>query len=173
MKIIKKFAPRPSDEDDNSLGKIQLTDFVLEASTEDLNEMDQSSVIKLFVTLLKNHEEKIDLLIATQVETKVYSFMHSKYQQIKIGFTNDFETRRKRHEKDGWILLGYKAGSQQLHEKQIKRILKGAGQKPMPSSSEIFPSNSKVVSILIAAGWVGIYENRYKILQKDHQLQLI
>ena len=173
MKIIKKFAPRPSDEDDNSLGKIQLTDFVLEASTEDLNEMDQSSVIKLFVTLLKKHEEKIDLLIATQVETKVYSFMHSKYQQIKIGFTNDFETRKKRHEKDGWILLGYEAGSQQLHEKKIKRILKEAGQKPMPSSSEIFPSNSKVVSILIAAEWVGINENRNKILQKDHQLQLI
>ena len=173
MNIIKKFSPRPSDEDDNSLGKIDLTDFVLEASTEDLNEMDQSSVIKLFVTLLKKHEEKIDLLIATQVETKVYSFMHSKYQQIKIGFTNDFETRRKRHEKDGWILLGYEAGSQQLHEKKIKRILREAGQKPMPSSSEIFPSNSKVVSILIAAEWVGINENRNKILQKDHQLQLI
>ena len=173
MGIIKKFTPRPSDEDDNSLGKIELTDFVLEASTEDLNEMDQASVIKLFVTLLKNHEEKTDLLIATQVETKVYSFMHSKYQQIKIGFTNDFDTRKKRHEKDGWILLGYKAGSQQLHEKKIKRILKEAGQKPMPSSSEIFPSNSKVVSILIAAEWVGINENRNKILQKDHQLQLI
>ena len=86
MAIIKKFTPRPSDEDDNSLGKIELTDFVLEASTEDLNEMDQASVIKLFVTLLKNHEEKTDLLIATQVETKVYSFMHSKYQQIKIGY---------------------------------------------------------------------------------------
>ena len=99
--------------------------------------------------------------------------MHSKYQQIKIGFTNDFETRRKRHEKDGWILLGYEAGSQQLHEKKIKRILKEAGQKPMPSSSEIFPSNSKVVSILIAAEWVGINENRNKILKKDHQLQLI
>ena len=173
MKIIKKFSPRLNNEDHNSLGKTCLTDFVLEASAENLNEMDQSSLIKLFVTLLKNHEEKIDLLIATQVETKVYSFMHSKYQQIKIGFTNDFDTRKKRHEKDGWILLGYEAGLQQLHEKKIKRILNEAGQKPMPSSSEIFPSNSKVVSILIAAGWVGIYENRYKILQKDHQLQLI
>ena len=100
MKIIKKFSPRPNDEGGDLLGEIDLADFVLEASAEDLNEMDQSSVIKLFVTLLKNHEEKIDLLIATQVETKVYSFMHSKYQQIKIGFTNDFGTRRKRHEKD-------------------------------------------------------------------------
>ena len=173
MKIIKKFSPRLNNEDDNSLGKTCLTDFVLEESAENLNEMDQSSVIKLFVTLLKNHEEKIDLLIATQVETKFYSFMHSKYQQIKIGFTNDFETRRKHHEKDSWILLGYEAGSQKLHEKKITSSLKEAGQKPMPSSSEIFPSNSKIVSILIAAEWVGIYENRNKILKKDHQLELM
>ena len=173
MKIIKKVSPRPNSEDSKALKKNNLIDFVLEASTKDLNEMDQASVIKLFVTLLKGNQEKVDLLIANLVETKVYSFMHSEYQQIKIGFTNDFVTRKKRHEKDGWILLGYEAGSQQLHEKKIKRILKEAGQKPMPSSSEIFPSNPKVVSILIAAGWVGIYENRYKILQKDHQLQLI
>ena len=72
MKIIKKFSPRPSDEDDNSLGKIDLTDFVLEASTEDLNEMDQSSVIKLFVTLLKNHEEKIDLLTVSYTHLRAH-----------------------------------------------------------------------------------------------------
>ena len=48
MKIIKKFSPRLNNEDDNSLGKTSLTDFVLEASAENLNEMDQSSLIKLF-----------------------------------------------------------------------------------------------------------------------------
>lgn len=99
MKIIKKFAPRQNDEGTNSLGKIDLTDFVLEASTEDLNEMDQASVIKLFVTLFKNHEEKVNLLIDGLIKTRVYSFMHREYEQIKIGFTNDWETRKKVHEK--------------------------------------------------------------------------
>lgn len=173
MTIIKKFAPRPFDEDSKALGKNNLTDFILEASTEDLNEMDKSTLIKLFVTLLKSNEEKVDLLIDQLVSCKVYSFMHSQYEQIKIGFTSDWETRKKVHEKAGWILLGSKAGSQQLHEKKIKRILKEAGQKPLPSSSEIFPSTSRVVSLLIAAGWVGIYENRKTILTKDHQLKLI
>jgi len=173
MKIIKKFSPRPNDEGGDLLGEINLADFVLEASTEDLNEMDQASVIKLFVTLLKNHEEKVNLLIDGLIKTRVYSFMHREYQQIKIGFTNDWETRKKVHEKAGWIVLGSRAGSQQGHEKKIKRILKEAGQKPMPSSSEIFPSTEKVVAILIAAGWVGIAENSRRILTKDHQLELI
>ncbi len=173
MKIIKKFSPRSNSEDGNSLGKTSLTDFVLEASADNLNEMDQSTLIKLFVTLIKNNEEKIDLLIDGLIKTRVYSFMHREYQQIKIGFTNDWETRKKVHEKAGWIVLGSRAGSQQGHEKKIKGILKEAGQKPMPSSSEIFPSTPKVVSILIAAGWVGIAENRNKILKKDHQLELM
>ena len=173
MKIIKKFTPRLNDEDSHSLGKIDLIDFVLESSSENLNEMDQSTLIKLFVSLIKRNEEKMDLLIDGLIKTRVYSFMHREYQQIKIGFTNDWETRKKVHEKAGWILLGSRAGSQQGHEKKIKRILKEAGQKPMPSSSEIFPSNPKVVAILIAAGWVGISENRNKILKKDQQLELI
>lgn len=173
MKIIKKFSPRLKNEDDNSLGKTCLTDFVLEASAENLNEMDQSTLIKLFVTLIKNNEEKLDLIIDGLIKTRVYSFMHGEYQQIKIGFTNDWETRKKAHEKAGWIVLGSRAGSQQGHEKKIKGILKEAGQKPMPSSSEIFPSTPKVVAILIAAGWVGIAENRDQILKKDHQLELM
>ena len=49
-----------------------LTDFVLEASADNLNEMDQSTLIKLFVTLIKNNEEKIDLLIDGLIKTRVY-----------------------------------------------------------------------------------------------------
>ena len=173
MKITKRFTPRPNGEEGNSLGKTCLTDFILEASAENLNEMDQSTLIKLFVTLIKNNEEKIDLIIDGLIKTRVYSFMHREYQQIKIGFTNDWETRKKVHEKAGWIVLGSRAGSQQGHEKKIKGILKEAGQRPMPSSSEIFPSTPKVVAILIAAGWVGIAENRDQILKKDHQLELM
>ena len=173
MKLIKKFGPRPEDEDSKLLGKIDLSDFVLEASAENLNEIDQSTLIKLFVTLIKNNEEKLDLIIDGLIKTRVYSFMHREYQQIKIGFTNDWETRKKAHEKAGWIVLGSRSGSQQGHEKKIKGILKEAGQRPMPSSSEIFPSTPKVIAILIAAGWVGIAENRDKILKKDHQLELM
>jgi len=173
MEIIKKYTPRPDDGEGNSMGKIDLSSFVLEAAAESLNDMDQSSVIKLVVTLLESYERKIDLLIDNLVETKVYSFMHSEYQQIKIGFSNDFKSRKKRHLREGWILLGYRSGSQQRDEKVIKRILKEQGQKPMPSSSEIFPITEKVVSILIAAGWVGIAENRKRILLKNQQLELL
>ena len=76
MKIIKKFSPRSNSEDSNSLGKTSLTDFVLEASADNLNEMDQFTLIKLFVTLIKNNEEKIDLLIDDLIKTRIYSFMH-------------------------------------------------------------------------------------------------
>ena len=117
MKIIKKFSPRSNSKDGHSLGKTSLTDFVLETSADNLNEMDQSTLIKLFVTLIKNNEEKIDLLIDSLIKTRIYSFMHREYQQIKIGFTNDWETRKKVDEKAGWIVMGSRAGSQQGHKK--------------------------------------------------------
>ena len=101
MKLIKKFGPRPEDEDSKLLGKIDLSDFVLEASAENLNEIDQSTLIKLFVTLIKNNEEKLDLIIDGLIKTRVYSFMHREYQQIKIGFTNEWETRKKFTKKPG------------------------------------------------------------------------
>lgn len=70
MEIIKKFTPRPEDGEGNSMGKIDLSSFVLEAAAESLNDMDQSSVIKLFVTLLESYERKVDLLIDNLVEKK-------------------------------------------------------------------------------------------------------
>ena len=74
-------------------------------------------------------------------------------------------------------LVGFFLAHELAHNKdtrkKIKRILKESGQKPMPSSSEIFPNTPKVVAILIAAGCVGISENRNKILKKDQQLELI
>ena len=38
--------------------------------------MDQSSLINLFVTLLKNHEEKIDLLAKAHAANWILAFEH-------------------------------------------------------------------------------------------------
>ena len=119
MKITKRFTPRPNGEEGNSLGKTCLTDFILEASAENLNEMDQSTLIKLFVTLIKNNEEKLDLIIDGLIKTRVYSFMHREYQQIKIGFTNDWETRKKFTKK----LVGFFLAQELAHNKDTRKKL--------------------------------------------------
>ena len=71
-------------------------------------------------TLKKEFGKKIDLLIGELVTNKVYTFRHEEYNQIKIGYTGDLESRRKRHEAESWIYLGSRPGNQQNDEKMVK-----------------------------------------------------
>ena len=117
--------------------------------------------------------KKIDLLVGELITNKVYSFRHQEYNQIMIGYTGNFEYRRKRHEANGWILLGQKPGNQQKDEKRIKELIKSVGIKPLPGTHEQYEITPQLIALLVADDWVGIKENKDKLLQKDSQLGLV
>ena len=123
-------------------------------------------------TLKKEFGKKIDLLIGELVTNKVYTFRHEEYNQIKIGYTGDLESRRKRHEAENWIYLGSRPGNQQKDEKMVKTILKYAGIKPVPGTKEQYKITPKLIEVLETVDWVGIKENKDQLLEKDGQLRL-
>ena len=116
--------------------------------------------------------KKLDLLIGELVTNKVYSFRHEEHNHIKIGYTGDLESRRKRHESEGWIYLGSRPGNQQNDEKMVKDILKNSGIKAVPGTKEQYEITPKLIDVLETVNWVGIKENRDQLLKKDAQLRL-
>ena len=144
-----------------------------------LDSIEQSDLIKFLVASILNQqktlqrvETKADLLIDSLVKSKVYSMMHRTHNQLMIGYSADFASRRKRHEQAGWIYLGSRAGTQQKDEKILKNIIKLFGIKPVPASSEIFIITSELIKLLINFDWVGIKQNKSLILTKHPQLAL-
>lgn len=153
--------------------------------TKDQNEkinllMKQNKSLRLSINkqndeinnLKKEFGKKIDLLIGELVTNKVYTFRHEEYNQIKIGYTGDLESRRKRHEAENWIYLGSRPGNQQKDEKMVKTILKYAGIKPVPGTKEQYKITPKLIEVLETVDWVGIKENKDQLLEKDGQLRL-
>ena len=116
--------------------------------------------------------KKLDLLIGELVTNKVYSFRHEEHNHIKIGYTGDLESRRKRHESEGWIYLGSRPGNQQNDEKRVKTILKKSGIKPVPGTKEQYEITPKLIEVLVAVNWVGIKEYKDQLLKKDAQLTM-
>ena len=54
----------------------------------------------------------------------------------------------------------------------IKKGIKESKIKPVPASAEIFLITPKLINILISLQWVGVKENKARILTKDHQISL-
>ena len=201
MSIIKSYSPCPNDKGSNPLGNpghqtnrsayrqyifqredeqtIDLKNFDAETESKKLDSMDQSGQLKFLVNLvfsqrqtLSRLEKNQNLIIDGLIKTKVYSMMHKTHNQLMIGYSADFVSRRKRHEQAGWIYLGSRPGSQQKDEKVLKNVIKQYGIKPVPASKEIFIISNELIELLVAFDWVGIRENKSKILTKDPQLTL-
>ena len=201
MSIIKSYSPCPNDKGSNPLGNpehqtnhsayrqyivqredeqtIDLKNFDAETESKKLDSMDQSGQLKFLVNLvfsqrqtLSRLEKNQNLIIDGLIKTKVYSMMHKTHNQLMIGYSADFVSRRKRHEQAGWIYLGSRPGSQQKDEKVLKNVIKQYGIKPVPASKEIFIISNELIELLVAFDWVGIRENKSKILTRDPQLTL-
>ena len=147
MSIIKSYSPCPNDKGSNPLGKpehqtnrsayrqyivqredeqtIDLKNFDAETESKKLDSMDQSGQLKFLVNLvfsqrqtLSRLEKNQNLIIDGLIKTKVYSMMHKTHNQLMIGYSADFVSRRKRHEQAGWIYLG----SRPVLNKKMKRF---------------------------------------------------
>lgn len=201
MSIIKSFSPCPNDKGSSPLEipehqtnrsaykqyvvkqdeeqNIDLKNFDAEKESQKLDSMDQSGQLKFLVNLvfsqrktLSRLEKNQNLIIDGLINTKVYSMMHKKHNQLMIGYSADFVSRRKRHEQAGWIYLGSRPGSQQKDEKVLKNVIKQFGIEPVPASKEIFIITNELIELLVAFDWVGISENKSKILTRNPQLTL-
>ena len=180
------YAPAPRAEvpyQEVSIDNFEPDNFKYALETKDQNEkinllMQQNKSLSFSInkqnevinTLKKEFGKKIDLLIGELVTNKVYTFRHEEYNQIKIGYTGDLESRRKRHEAESWIYLGSRPGNQQKDEKMVKTILKYAGIKPVPGTKEQYNITPKLIEVLETVDWVGIKENKDQLLEKDGQL---
>ena len=97
--------------------------------------------------------------------------MNDKFNQIMIGVSSNWEVREKNHKRKGWITLGARPGSLK-QERMVKDVIKQFGIQPVPASAEIFLINPELINILISLQWVGVKQNKKRILTKDPQLSL-
>ncbi len=162
----KKFAPIDKSNMDFELERAKLD--VLD-ETGKLNLVSKSSL-----TLCQKMDQVInnqEIIIEALVNTVNYTMINDSFNLIMIGVSSDWEEREKKHKRKGWITIEAKPGSLK-NEGIVKDVIKHVGIKPLPASTEIFQITPKLVDILISLQWVGVKENKIRILTKDHQISL-
>ena len=162
----KKFAPIDISNMDFELEKAKLD--VLD-ETGKLNLVRKSSL-----TLCQKMDQVInnqEIIIEALVNTVNYTMINDSFNLIMIGVSSDWEERQKKHKRKGWITIDAKPGSLK-NEGIVKDVIKHVGIKPIPASTEIFQITPKLVDILISLQWVGVKENKIRILTKDQQISL-
>ena len=187
---LKLFSPSPDDDGSSSTGSKKFVapkkkynpinlysmDFELEAAKLDVLDPTGklNSLCRLTLTqgeamsqVIKNQE----ILIESLVNTVNYTMMSDTFNQIMIGVSSNWEVREKNHKRKGWITLGAGPGSLK-QERIVKDVIKQCKMKPVPASSEIFLITPELINILISLQWVGVKENKKRILTKDPQLNL-
>ena len=162
----KKFAPIDISNMDFELEKAKLD--VLD-ETGKLNLVRKSSL-----TLCQKMDQVInnqEIIIEALVNTVNYTMINDSFNLIMIGVSSDWDERQKKHKRKGWITIDAKPGSLK-NEGIVKDVIKHVGIKPIPASTEIFQITPKLVDILISLQWVGVKENKIRILTKDQQISL-
>ena len=162
----KKFAPIDISNMDFELEKAKLD--VLD-ETGKLNLVSKSSL-----TLCQKMDQVInnqEIIIEALVNTVNYTMINDSFNLIMIGVSSDWYERQKKHKRKGWITIDAKPGSLK-NEGIVKDVIKHVGIKPIPASTEIFQITPKLVDILISLQWVGVKENKIRILTKDQQISL-
>ena len=162
----KKFAPIDISNMDFELEKAKLD--VLD-ETGKLNLVSKSSL-----TLCQKMDQVInnqEIIIEALVNTVNYTMINDSFNLIMIGVSSDWDERQKKHKRKGWITIDAKPGSLK-NEGIVKDVIKHVGIKPIPASTEIFQITPKLVEILISLQWVGVKENKIRILTKGQQISL-
>ena len=162
----KKFAPIDKSNMDFELERAKL-DVLDETGKLNLVSNSSLTLCQKMDQVIKNQE----ILIESLVNTVNYTMMNDTFNQIMIGVSSNWEVREKNHKRKGWITLGARPGSLK-QERIVKDVIKQSKIKPVPASAEIFLITPKLINILISLQWVGVKENKARILTKDPQLSL-
>ena len=162
----KKFTPIDKSNMDFELERAKL-DVLDETGKLNLVSHSTLTLCKKVDQMIKNQE----ILIEALVNTVNYTMMNDKFNQIMIGVSSNWEVREKNHKRKGWITLGSRPGSLK-QERIVKDVIKQFKIIPVPASAEIFLITPELINILINLQWVGVKENKARILTKDPQLSL-
>ena len=162
----KKFTPIDKSNMDFELERAKL-DVLDETGKLNLVSHSTLTLCKKVDQMIKNQE----ILIEALVNTVNYTMMNDKFNQIMIGVSSNWEVREKNHKRKGWITLGARPGSLK-QERIVKDVIKQSKIKPVTASVEIFLITPNLINILISLQWVGVKENKARILTKDHQISL-
>ena len=162
----KKFAPIDKSNMDFELERAKL-DVLDETGKLNLVSNSSLTLCQKMDQVIKNQE----ILIESLVNTVNYTMMSDTFNQIMIGVSSNWEVREKNHKRKGWITLGAGPGSLK-QERIVKDVIKQCKIKPVPASAEIFLITPELINILISLQWVGVKENKARILTKDHQISL-
>ena len=136
------------------------------------NQCQHSQAIKELLEMVKlitDYYEKEKKYRDDKELHRVYSFRHKTMNYVMVGYSNNMEKRREIHERNDWIYLGDKYGTQRGTERPFLDQLRDEGFEPIPSSKEIFPISEEIVNSMIKKKWVGITKD---LLQKDTQTSL-
>ncbi len=162
----KKFAPIDKSNLDFELERAKL-DVLDETGKLNLVSNSSLTLCQKMDQVIKNQE----ILIESLVNTVNYTMMNDTFNQIMIGVSSNWEVREKNHKRKGWITLGARPGSLK-QERIVKDVIKQSKIKPVPASAEIFLITPNLINILISLQWVGVKENKARILTKDQQISL-
>ena len=162
----KKFAPIDKSNMDFELERAKL-DVLDETGKLNLVSNSSLTLCQKMDQVIKNQE----ILIESLVNTVNYTMMNYTFNQIMIGVSSNWEVREKNHKRKGWITLGARPGSLK-QERIVKDVIKESKIKPVPASAEIFLITPNLINILISLQWVGVKENKARILTKDQQISL-
>ena len=162
----KKFAPIDKSNMDFELERAKL-DVLDETGKLNLVSNSSLTLCQKMDQVIKNQE----ILIESLVNTVNYTMMNDTFNQIMIGVSSNWEVREKNHKRKGWITLGARPGSLK-QERIVKDVIKQSKIKPVPASAEIFLITPNLINILISLQWVGVKENKARILTKDQQISL-
>ena len=89
----------------------------------------------------------------------IYFAAKKKLLLAKIGHTDDWETRRKTHERNGWEIVAF-ACEPEKTEKRFKWILQSQGVEKVGGKGldEVYPLNEAFLQIARNFGWpLGVY----------------
>ena len=187
---IKLFSPCPDDDGRTPMSNkkfiapkkkyapIDISNMDFELEKAKLDVLDETGKLNLVskssLTLCQKMDQVInnqEIIIEALVNTVNYTMINDSFNLIMIGVSSDWDERQKKHKRKGWITIDAKPGSLK-NEGIVKDVIKHVGIKPIPASTEIFQITPKLVDILIRLQWVGVKENKNRILTKDHQISL-
>tara|TARA_Y100000739_G_C20531684_1_gene429232 strand:+ start:395 stop:970 length:576 start_codon:yes stop_codon:yes gene_type:complete len=187
---IKLFSPCPDDDGRTPISKkkflapkkkfapIDISNMDFELEKAKLDVLDETGKLNLVskssLTLCQKMDQVInnqEIIIEALVNTVNYTMINDSFNLIMIGVSSDWDERQKKHKRKGWITIDAKPGSLK-NEGIVKDVIKHVGIKPIPASTEIFQITPKLVDILISLQWVGVKENKIRILTKDQQISL-
>ena len=187
---IKLFSPCPDDDGRTPMSNkkfiapkkkyapIDISNMDFELEKAKLDVLDETGKLNLVskssLTLCQKMDQVInnqEIIIEALVNTVNYTMINDSFNLIMIGVSSDWDERQKKHKRKGWITIDAKPGSLK-NEGIVKDVIKHVGIKPIPASTEIFQITPKLVDILISLQWVGVKENKTRILTKDQQISL-